>query len=148
MKSPGIDVRPLRQMTGVAALLRGVLSTMWSSLDDQRVGEINGGWGRRHDDLYQRTHPDQQHRGVIASTRSTIWPGKTGGDPDPVLRQELVQAYIGFELVKYLGWRQITAISQGRPSGPESSVAKLGLSRMLGTTGDLIMSLQAPAAPS
>ena len=53
-----------------------------------------------------------------------------------------MQSYIAFELVKYLGWRQLTAMSKGVPAGPESSVAKLALSTQLGALGDLIMAIR------
>ena len=39
----------------------------------------------------------------------------------------------------------MTALSQGRQPGAESSVAKLALSVRLGEMGDLIMALQGPA---
>ena len=143
MKTPGIDVRPLRQITG-AAHFNEVFFNDVVVPDDQRVGEVNGGWAVAMTTL-------TSERTLIGSTggdrfaRILQLARRTGGHRDPVLRQRLVQAYIGFELVKYLGWRQMTAMSQGRQAGPESSVAKLGLSRLLGESGDLIMALQGAA---
>jgi alkylation response protein AidB-like acyl-CoA dehydrogenase len=90
-------------------------------------------------------------RSLIGSLGGDRWPRllelarSTGASADPRLRQSLVSSYIGFELVKYLGWRQKTALSHGRPSGPESSLAKLALSLRLGEMGDLIMAMQGPS---
>ncbi|HET6874614.1 MAG TPA: acyl-CoA dehydrogenase family protein [Acidimicrobiales bacterium] len=139
MKSPGIEVRPLRQITGASHFCEVFFNDVVIP-DDQRVGQVDSGWAvamttlTSERTLISNIGGDRFSR-ILQLARST------GHASDPVVRQSLVDAYIGFELVKYLGWRQITALSQGRPSGPESSVAKLGLSRMLGSTGDLIMSL-------
>jgi alkylation response protein AidB-like acyl-CoA dehydrogenase len=143
MESPGVEVRPLRQITG-ASHFNEVFFQDVVIPDAQRVGEINGGWAVTMTTL-------TSERTLISNIGGDRFEKLhdlarlTGGNGDPVLRQQLVRAYIGFELVKYLGWRQITALSQGRPSGPESSLAKLGLSRLLGETGDLIMALQGAA---
>jgi alkylation response protein AidB-like acyl-CoA dehydrogenase len=140
MKTPGIEVRPLRQMTGASHFNEVFFSDVVVP-DRQRVGEINGGWAVTMTTLTsERTLISNIGGDRFAKIHDLA--RRTGGQRHPVLRQQLVDAYIGFELVKYLGWRQITAMSQGRPSGPESSVAKLALSRLLGETGDLIMSLQ------
>jgi acyl-CoA dehydrogenase len=45
----------------------------------------------------------------------------------------------------WLGFRARTALSQGRTPGPESSVAKLAMSRHQEATGDLVMALQGAA---
>jgi alkylation response protein AidB-like acyl-CoA dehydrogenase len=144
MRSPGVEVRPLRQMTGSAHFCEVFLTDV-AIPGDQLVGPVDGGWAVA--------------RTTLTSERSLI--GSLGGDRfervlelaratgrtrDPVLRQRLADSYIGFQLVKYLGWRQLTALSQGQPPGPESSVAKLALSVRLGELGDLIMALQGAAA--
>lgn len=140
MRSPGIEVRPLRQMTGSSHFCEVFFSDV-SVPDANRVGPVHGGWSVAMTTL-------TSERTLISSiggerfTRLLDLARRTGGHRDARLRQDLVRCYIGFELVKYLGWRQITALSRGRPSGPESSVAKLALSQLLGTSGDLIMALQ------
>jgi len=140
IRTPGIEVRPLKQMTGGSHFCEVFFQDVVIP-DSQRVGEVNGGWPvamttlTSERTLISNIGGDRFRRIHELARRA----GATG---DPVMRQRLVQAYIGFQLVKYLGWRQMTAMSQGREAGPESSVAKLGLSRLLGQTGDLIMSLQ------
>ena len=140
MKTPGIEVRPLKQITGASHFCEVFLQDVVIP-DDQRVGAIDAGWAVAMTTLTsERTLISNiggdRFRKIHELARVT------GSDRDPVLRQRLVQAYIGFELVKYLSWRQMTAMSKGRESSSESSVAKLGLSRLLGETGDLIMSMQ------
>ena len=144
MRTAGVEVRPLRQITGAAHFCEVFLDEVLIP-DANRVGDVNGGWAVAMTTLTsERTLISNIGGGRFQ--RILELARRTGGHRDPVLRQKLVQAYVGFELVKYLGWRQMTALSQGRQSGPESSVAKLGLSRLLGETGDLVMALQGASA--
>ena len=137
MRSPGIEVRPLRQMTGSAHFCE-VFFTDVAIPVENLVGEVNGGWPVTITTL-------TSERSLISLlggdrfARLRHLAESTGSTTDPTIRQEIADLYIGFEIVKYLGWRQMTAMSKGVEAGPESSVAKLGLSLRLGQMGDLIM---------
>ncbi len=143
MRTPGVDIRPLRQMTG-SAHFNEVFLTDVAIADANLVGTVDGGWAVTRTTL-------TSERSLISALGGDRFPRllelarHTGGTADPRRRQALAHSYIGFQLVKYLGWRQMTALSQGREPGPESSVAKLALSVRLGEMGDLIMALQGPA---
>ena len=50
---------------------------------------------------------------------------RCGVTDDPRFRQELAQMYVRTATLRYLGLRLRTAMSQGRPPGPEASVLKL-----------------------
>ena len=140
MRTPGVEVRPLRQITGSAHFCEVFLTDVVVP-DANRVGPVNGGWGVAMTTL-------TSERSLISTLggdrfeRIAELARATGASKDPLTRQALTDLFIRFELVKYLGWRQLTAMSQGRPQGPESSVAKLGLSTALGRMGDLIMSIR------
>ena len=137
MRTPGIEVRPLRQMTGSAHFCEVFFSDV-AIPTENLVGEVNGGWPVTITTL-------TNERSLISLlggdrfARLRHLADATGSTGDPTIRQELADLYIGFEIVKYLGWRQMTAMSKGLEPGPESSVAKLGLSLRLGQMGDLIM---------
>ncbi|HUE59577.1 MAG TPA: acyl-CoA dehydrogenase family protein [Acidimicrobiales bacterium] len=137
MRTPGVEVRPLRQMTGSAHFCE-VFFTDVAIPTENLVGEVNGGWPVTITTL-------TNERSLISLlggdrfARLRHLADATGSTGDPTIRQELADLYIGFEIVKYLGWRQMTAMSKGLEPGPESSVAKLGLSLRLGQMGDLIM---------
>ncbi len=137
MRSPGIEVRPLRQMTGSAHFCE-VFFTDVAIPTENLVGQVNGGWPVTITTL-------TNERSLISLlggdrfARLRHLAAATGATGDPTIRQELADLYIGFEIVKYLGWRQMTAMSKGVEPGPVSSVAKLGLSLRLGQMGDLIM---------
>jgi alkylation response protein AidB-like acyl-CoA dehydrogenase len=60
-------------------------------------------------------------------------------------RQRVAQAYISFELLRYLGLRVQTSVSQGRALGAEGSILKLAISQQSALLGDLGMALLGPA---
>jgi alkylation response protein AidB-like acyl-CoA dehydrogenase len=144
MHTPGIEVRPLRQINGVAHFNEVFLSEVRIPVENV-LGAVNGGWG-----VAQTT---------LANERTLIGGGGSGlgfGDfkrlaraygvnTDPVLRQSLVDAFIRFELIKYLGARTQAAIKQGKMPGPESSVLKLAMSQHVAKNGDLALALQGAA---
>jgi alkylation response protein AidB-like acyl-CoA dehydrogenase len=143
MRTAGIDVRPLRQINGVAHFNEVFLTDVRIPASNV-VGEVNGGWGVALTTLTsERTligggvglrFDDLRHLAVRA--------GRTDG---AAARQSLAGAYTRFELLRYLGLRVQTAISQGRTPGPESSVLKLAYSRHVAANGDLVLALEGAA---
>jgi alkylation response protein AidB-like acyl-CoA dehydrogenase len=144
MRTPGIEVRPIHQMSGGSHFCEVFLTDVMVP-GANLVGPANGGWSVAMTTL-------TSERTLISTiggdrfTKLLELARATGADLDPVLRQKLVRNYIGFELIKYLGWRQLTALSKGIPAGPESSLAKLALSVQMGQMGDVIMAMQGAAA--
>ena len=143
MATPGIDVRPLRQITGDAHFNEVFLTDVRVPVGNV-VGEINRGWG--------------PILTTLANERSAIGGGgsnpfddlkrllhDTGKGGDTVARQGLAEAYTRLQLIRYLGFRVQTAMSQGRIPGAEASVLKLAYSQHLAATGDLALSLEGPS---
>jgi alkylation response protein AidB-like acyl-CoA dehydrogenase len=143
MSTPGIDIRPLRQITGDAHFNEVFLTDVRVPVANV-VGEINAGWG--------------PILTTLTNERSAI--GGGGGDPfgdllrlvrdtgtgdEAVARQDLAEAYTRLQLIKYLGFRVQTAMSQGRMPGAEASVLKLAYSQHLAKTGDLALELEGAA---
>ena len=146
MTTPGIDVRPLRQATG-ASHFNEVFLTDVRIPADNVVGAVNGGWGVIMTTLTNERTMIGTGVGVGDAFGDIVRLAReVGRSIDPVDRQALAETYIRLQLLKYLGWRIQTAVSRNEQPGPESSVLKLGLSRHLGLTGDLVMSLQGPGA--
>jgi alkylation response protein AidB-like acyl-CoA dehydrogenase len=140
MRSPGVDVRPLRQIDGVAHF-NEVFLTDVRIPNSQVLGEIDGGWRVAQTTL-------QSERVAIGSGESLRFDdlralvAGAGSQQKGRFRQELAAAYTRFELLRFLGYRVQTAISQGRAPGPESSVMKLAFSQHIATTTDLLLSLE------
>ena len=130
MATPGIEIRPLRQMTGDAhfseVFLDGVRIPAANVL-----GEVGEGW--------------KVAQATLASERTAIAGGSGGADPaglaslardfgvapDPLTRQAVVEAHVQGELLRFLRLRSQTALSQGRRPGAETSVMKLAYARFM-----------------
>jgi alkylation response protein AidB-like acyl-CoA dehydrogenase len=155
MHSPGVQVRPLRQMTGSEEFNEVFLEEVRVPAANL-VGKLNEGWSIAQTTLsHERgTSPRQfvVHRillnELLSLSRAT---GRSGrpASADPVIRQRLAQSFIEVELTKLHNWRTLTQLRrQGKP-GPESSLVKLFWSEMsqrlhdtamdvLGTAGQLV----------
>jgi len=110
------------------------------------IGEVNGGWAGAHTTLANERAVIGVGGGarnfddVLALARRCRVTG------DPTFRQEIVQAYVRSATLRYLGLRLRTAMSQGRPPGPEASVLKLAFSQHAACTADLVMRMLGPEA--
>src|SRR5437660_5740003 len=120
MRTPGIDVRPLRQINGVAHFNEVFLDDVRIPHDNV-VGQVNGGWG-----VAQTTLGAERvligSGGAVGFRDLARLAGEQQRTGDPVLRQRLADAYIRFEIVKYLGRRAQAAQRNGAAVGAEASV--------------------------
>jgi alkylation response protein AidB-like acyl-CoA dehydrogenase len=140
MRTPGIEVRPLRQITGVAHFNEVFLNDVRIPADAV-VGEVNDGWRVAQTMLIsERTLIGGGH-GQYTFADILELADRRGRRLDPLARQDLARAYTRMEILRYLGLRVQSAISQGRMPGPESSVMKLFISRHHSMQGDLVMAL-------
>ena len=143
MTTPGIDVRPLRQATGVAHFNEVFLTDVRIPAANL-IGAEGEGW--------------KVARTTLASERISIGSGRgttfadvqalvraIGGHLDALQRQEVAKAYISFELMRYLSLRVQTSISQGQIPGAEASILKLAISAQSALLGDLGLALLGPA---
>jgi alkylation response protein AidB-like acyl-CoA dehydrogenase len=143
MRSPGIDVRPLRQITGAAHFNEVFLTDVYIP-PEQVVGDINLGWSVALTTLANERTAIGGGGGVAFADLLRL-AKSSGRADDRRIRQRLADAYTRTELLRYLSLRLQTALSQGRMPGPESSVLKLAYSRHVTKTGDLALALQGPA---
>ena len=143
MATPGIEVRPLRQITGVAHFNEVFLTDVRVPAANL-VGAEGDGWNVARTTL-------ASERMVIGTGGGTSFADVAalcralGGVDDAVRRQQVAEAYIGFELLRYLGLRVQTALSQGRAPGAEASLLKLAFSRQSARLGELGMTLLGPS---
>ncbi|MCU1397840.1 MAG: acyl-CoA dehydrogenase [Acidimicrobiales bacterium] len=135
MRTPGIDVRPLRQITG-AAHFNEVFLTDVRIPKENVVGEVNRGWGVTMTTL---TNERTLIGGSVSNPVEDLLrlADRFGGRTDPNRRQDLAATYIRMQLLTFLGWRVQSAVSKGKQPGPESSVLKLAYTRQLSAIGDL-----------
>jgi len=130
MSSPGITVRPLRQMTGSAefneVFLEGVRVPR-----ENLVGAPNDGWKIANTTLsHERGTNARQmviHRQLLDELLALA---REREAEDSVLRQELAQAAIEVEIQRLLNFRSLTRILRGETPGAEGSINKLFWSEM------------------
>ena len=140
MHSPGIEVRPLRQITGTAHFNEVFLTDVVVPATNV-VGEVNGGWTVAHTTMgYERaliggTGPSISIAQVLDLAR------RCGRSTDPLVRRQIAEFSTRVELLRFMNYRVQTALSKGRLPGPDASTTKLFLSRHMGLNGELFMSL-------
>ncbi len=145
MHSPGIEVRPLRQMTGSSEFNEVLLEDVEVPRENL-IGEPGGGWAIAQTTLaHERgTSPRQLviHRMLLDSLRKLV--AERGGDA--VRRDRVAQCAIEVELARLNNLRTLTRIVRGEKLGPESSFIKLYWSEMSQRMHDVVMEVHGPAA--
>jgi alkylation response protein AidB-like acyl-CoA dehydrogenase len=144
MNTPGVEVRPLRQITGVAHF-NEVFFTDVRIPAENVVGAVNGGWA-----VAQTTLSNERQLigsgGLVGFADYARLAREQGRTDDPDLRQRLADAYIRFEIQKFLGLRAQAALRGGKQPGPEVSVLKLSVSRNVALNADLSLALEGASA--
>ena len=132
MKTPGVTVKPLRQITGEAEFNEVYFDNVRVH-ESQILGGLNNGWQVGLTTLmYERLALGfgLQVRlrialdSLVDLARQTKKNGGTAAQ-DPVIRQKLAQLWIDTEAFRYTGARAITKLLRGEMPGPEASAGKL-----------------------
>ncbi len=150
MKSPGITVRPLRQMTGSDEFNEVFLDDVHVPATNL-VGEMNRGWQIAQTTLsHERgTSPRQLviHR-ILVEALLQLAHDTARGDgsaaDDPVIRQKIAQTVTEVEIFKLHNWRTLTQVRRHGKPGPESSLVKLFWSEMSQRLHDVAMEILGP----
>ncbi|MCU1429881.1 MAG: acyl-CoA dehydrogenase [Actinomycetia bacterium] len=127
MHQPGIEVRPLRQMTG-SAEFNEVFFTDARTARENVLGPVGEGWKVAMATLgFERgTAFLSQQLGFQRELTDLIEVAqKNGATADPVVRDKLAGHYAGVQIMKYNGMRMLTNLLHTGVLGPESSIGKL-----------------------
>src|SRR5438034_7142011 len=132
MKSPGVTVKPLKQITGDPEFNEVFFDNVRVH-ESQVLGEVNGGWGVGLTTLmYERLALgfglQVRLRITLESLIDLARKAEKNGrvvTKDPVMRQKLAQLWIDTESLKYTGARAITKLLKGEMPGPEASAGKM-----------------------
>jgi alkylation response protein AidB-like acyl-CoA dehydrogenase len=148
MKSAGITVRPLKQITGEAEFNEVFFENVRVPRENL-VGELNNGWmvgiGLLIHERATTSILAQANVQMLIQELMDLARQQGRGD-DPVIRQRLAQLYIESESIKYYGYRNLTKRLRGLPPGPEGSAHRLGLTLLSQRAHELAMELQGPYA--
>ncbi len=128
MDLPGIEVRPIVEMTGAHNFNEVFLTDVRIS-DSLRVGDANDGWR-----LAKVTLANER---VSLSSGGALWGlgpdaedlldvlRSAGGVADPQQRQRAAQLHIEAEILRLIRLRTVTAAIRGHQPGPEASIRKV-----------------------
>ena len=148
MHAPGVEVRPLRQMTGGASF-NEVFLTEVRVPDSHRLGDVDEGWGVALTTLMNERASigggGARRRRRPAPAGSSRWRSDFGLADDPIVRQKLADAATctrRSRATRTCGrWRRSRP---ARRPGPEMSIAKLALTQNGQRTAALVSDLLGP----
>jgi alkylation response protein AidB-like acyl-CoA dehydrogenase len=149
MHDPGIEVRPLRQMTGGASFNEVFLNEVRVP-DTHRLGDVDEGWGVALT--------------TLMNERMAIGAGGGGGgsaadrqfirfvqmaqhfdrNRDPVVRQKITSYYVHSQAARLTNARAVAKVKAGQTPGPELSIAKLASTNNMQRAAQLAAEILGP----
>ncbi|MCB1251577.1 MAG: acyl-CoA dehydrogenase family protein [Acidimicrobiales bacterium] len=150
MQAPGIDVRPLRQITGETEFNEVFLDEVFVP-DDHLVGGLHQGWAVANTTLAhergtnfpfkeQVVHEvflDELYRAAAASGRLD----------DVAVADDLADAWVRLRLLRLHNFRTLSRLGRGEEPGPESSWVKLAWTDMTQHLSSTALDVVGPSAP-
>ncbi|MGH8013713.1 MAG: acyl-CoA dehydrogenase family protein, partial [Candidatus Binataceae bacterium] len=137
MHSPGVTVKPLRQMTGESEFNELFFDDVHVPRENL-LGGLNEGWR-----VATTTLMNERGTAALASVmryrivfdeivdlaRSIVRNGKPQ-TADPLIRQQLAQFHVELEMMRFTAYRTFSKILKGGTPGPEGSISKLAWSEL------------------
>ena len=126
MKSPGVEVRPLRQITGEAEFNEIFFSDVKVPRENL-LGEIGGGWQVAMTTLLHERGTLGFALGGALEVQVTklVALAKQRAADDPLIRDRVAQEWIELQALKLTNNRSLTKLMQTGIPGPEGSGSKL-----------------------
>jgi alkylation response protein AidB-like acyl-CoA dehydrogenase len=159
MRQPGVEVRPLRQITGSAEFSEVFMTNARVEKSDL-IGRLGQGWEIAQTTLsYERGGNSlarvTRYAGAFGQLVKAVLSLRRGDRPlleDPVVRMKIGRIYAELEVQRYSALRVLSALEKGESPGAASSVTKLSYSEfekryfelveeILGPYGQLTMPL-------
>ena len=148
MRAPGVEIRPLRQMTGGASF-NEVFFTEVRVPDSHRLGDVNGGWSVALTTLMNERAAIgggsmSSGSGNLSTPRLLELVRHHGKAGDPLVRQQIAEIFINGRVANYTNLRAMAKIAGGQAPGPEMSIAKLSLTANMRRMTELLSSVLGP----
>src|SRR4051812_5076302 len=148
MHSPGVEVRPLRQITGDPEF-NEIYFTDVRVPKDSMLGKPGEGWQVAMTTLLHE-------RGTLGFAltaqleqilqRVIVTAKQTGNADDPLIRDRVARHWVELQALRYTNYRTITSLMKTGVPGPEGSIAKLHWSESNQRLTKLALELLGPAS--
>lgn len=155
MASPGISIRPLRQISGECEFNETFFDDVEVPVENI-VGDINDGWRIAMTTLaYERGPEDALGRQIrfkqelmkLIETAETTRRGDGVIVDDPVVRQKLARSITEVEIMRLNAVRTFSKYLNGEERGPDASIIKLYWSHAAQNMYESAMDILGPTAP-
>jgi alkylation response protein AidB-like acyl-CoA dehydrogenase len=147
MESPGVEVRPLVQITGDAEFCEIFFKDVRVP-KSQVLGDPGNGWAVAMTTLLH----ERGTLGMALATRAQItaaelaeYARKLGRGSDPIVRQKIAQHTIEARALQLNGYRAVTAVKRSGIPGPEGSILKLMWSELNQRMTETAVDIAGPA---
>ena len=147
MDQPGIEIRPIRQLTGTSEF-NEVFFDGARTPRDHVVGPVNGGWKvamgtlafeRGASTLGQQIGFENEFAAILDAARDR------GAVDDPTIRQRLVDVWMALRIQRLTALRSLSALGRGDLT-PATTIARLFWGLLHQRMGELAMEVLGPSA--
>ncbi len=148
MDQPGVEVRPIVQMTGDSEFSEVFFSNAKAAKDDV-VGKVNGGWAVAMGTLaFERGASTLGQQMLFQNELDRIIriAKQNGSAQDPLIRQRIAHAWMGLRIQRYHALRTLSGADEGAELPPASTIAKLFWASWHRDLGKLAMDVMGPDA--
>jgi alkylation response protein AidB-like acyl-CoA dehydrogenase len=151
MRQPGVDVRPLKQITGSAEFSEVFMTNARAEKSDL-IGRLSQGWEIAQTTLsYERGGNSlarvTRYAAGFGQLLKTVKRLRRGGKPlseDSLVRAKLGRIYAELEVQRYAALRVLSALDQGESPGAASSITKLSYSEFEKRFQELVQEILGP----
>ncbi|HEV2755752.1 MAG TPA: acyl-CoA dehydrogenase [Actinomycetota bacterium] len=132
MHAPGVEVRPLRQITGDPEF-NEIFFTDVRVPAANVLGEVNGGWGVAMTTLMHErgtlgfaltARLEVAVKNLVALAKEVRTNGRVASE-DPLFRDRIARQWIELQELRFTNYRALTGLVKTGVPGPEGSIAKL-----------------------
>lgn len=148
MHAPGVEVRPLRQITDESEFNEVFFDGVFVP-DDHLVGPLHEGWRVANSTLTHERGVNPRQLVIHAQLLDELLRlgAAQGAFDDPRLAPRLAQAFVEVTVFRLHNWRSISRTAKGADPGPVGAINKLWWSEMSKRLHDTAMAVVGPSAP-
>jgi alkylation response protein AidB-like acyl-CoA dehydrogenase len=146
MRSPGVEVRPLRQITGEAEFNEIFFTSVEVPVENV-LGEVGGGWQVAMTTLLHErgTLGFALQAALEVQVRKLVALARDRGT-DPLQRDRVARAWVEMQALRYTNYRALSSLVKTGLPGPEGSISKLVWSESNQRATKLALELLGPDA--